>query len=197
MGVTDLTNMIGYNYRMTEIEAAITREQLKKLDGLLTERQHNAAEMDNLLSDIPCLSAAPVREGCTHGYYQQPMFYCSAIADGIHRDVFINAVKAELPVTELRETEGVKIGAGYVKPIYWQPMFKHKQAYGSQGHPWSTFNSTVSYDNGLCPVTEICHTTSLIHHEMMRPLMSQADRQDVAEAFHKVWNNRHHLVHTK
>lgn len=194
MGVTDLTNMIGYNYRMTELEAAITREQLKKLNGLLTERQENAAYLNQHLADIKCISAAPVREGCTHGYYQQPFFYDAEQADGIHRDVFLNAVKAELPVTELRETEGVKIGAGYVQPIYWQPMFQQKQAYGSQGHPWSTFNSSVSYAKGLCPVTEKHHLHTLGHHEMMRPLMSQADRDDVVEAFHKVWNHRQYLI---
>lgn len=192
-GVTDLTNMVGFNYRMTELEAAITREQLKKLKPLLAERQNNAAEMDRRLSEIPCLNAVPVREGCTHGYYQQPMLYDANAADGIHRDVFINAVKAELPVTELRETEGVKIGYGYVKPIYWQPMFEQRIAYGSQGHPWTTFKSDVTYPRGLCPVTERLHTDTLIHHEMMRPLMTPEDRDDVVAAFHKVWAHRHLL----
>lgn len=192
-GVTDLANMVGYNYRMTEMEAAVTREQLKKLTPLLAERQANAAELDEKLSAIPCLKSVPVREGCTHGYYQQPMFYDADAADGIHRDVFINAVKAELPVTELRETEGVKIGCGYVKPIYWQPMFQKRIAYGTKGHPWTTFNSDVTYPRGLCPVTERLHTETLIHHEMMRPLMSPADRADVVAAFEKVWEHRHLL----
>ena len=40
-GVTDLTNMIGFNFRMNEIEAAITREQLKKLPSLVEQRQEN------------------------------------------------------------------------------------------------------------------------------------------------------------
>jgi len=33
-GYNSLVNMIGFNYRMTEIEAAIGREQLKKLNPL-------------------------------------------------------------------------------------------------------------------------------------------------------------------
>ena len=40
-GVSDLTNMVGYNFRLTEVQAAIGREQLKKLDGLDGTRQEN------------------------------------------------------------------------------------------------------------------------------------------------------------
>src|SRR6185436_11842855 len=36
-GVSELDNMIGFNFRMTEIEAAIATEQLKKLDRVLHE----------------------------------------------------------------------------------------------------------------------------------------------------------------
>jgi dTDP-4-amino-4,6-dideoxygalactose transaminase len=34
-GTQNIINLIGYNYRMTEIEAAIASEQLKKLERLL------------------------------------------------------------------------------------------------------------------------------------------------------------------
>ena len=37
-GVTNLVNMVGFNYRMTEIEAAIASEQLKKLESLVAPR---------------------------------------------------------------------------------------------------------------------------------------------------------------
>ena len=40
-GYNDLVNMLGFNYRMNEIEAAIGREQLRKLDRLLSERRDN------------------------------------------------------------------------------------------------------------------------------------------------------------
>ncbi len=68
-GYTNLTNMVGYNYRMTEIEAAIAREQLKKVNGLLNEIQKNVAYLTNKLSQIPCLSVPTTREGCVHAYY--------------------------------------------------------------------------------------------------------------------------------
>lgn len=44
--VKDLTNLIGYNYRMTEIECAIGIEQLKKLPSLLGQRLQNTSFLD-------------------------------------------------------------------------------------------------------------------------------------------------------
>ena len=41
-GVTNLSNMVGYNFRLGEIECAIGIEQLKKLKHLVTDRQRIA-----------------------------------------------------------------------------------------------------------------------------------------------------------
>ena len=70
-GETNLVNMIGFNYRMTEIEAAICREQLKKLPDLIEERQKNIKYLEKKLSKIPCLKMPKVRGNSTHVYYQQ------------------------------------------------------------------------------------------------------------------------------
>ena len=64
---------------------------------------------------------------------------------GISRDKFITAVKAELEAVEGRETEGVPIGQGYVKPLYLIPMFQNKIAYNSKGF---AFKDEVSYEKG-------------------------------------------------
>ena len=42
MGVTEIANMIGFNFRMTEIEAAIAYEQLDLLDEVVAEKQRQA-----------------------------------------------------------------------------------------------------------------------------------------------------------
>lgn len=189
-GVVSIVNMLGYNFRMTEIEAAIGREQLKKLPGLLKQRQENVAYLCKRLSEIPCLEPAKTRAGNEHAYYVHPVKFDAAIA-GLHRDRFVEAVRAELAPITLRETEGVKVGAGYVKPIYLQPMFQQKIAFGGAGCPWSCdkYRGEVSYERGICPVTEKMHFDVLITHELMRPGMSQSDLDDAAEAFAKVWRN--------
>ena len=46
---------LGYNYRLTDIQAAIGREQLKKLPGAIERRRQLAAAYRQLLADIPGL----------------------------------------------------------------------------------------------------------------------------------------------
>ncbi|MGI5835730.1 MAG: DegT/DnrJ/EryC1/StrS family aminotransferase [Chloroflexota bacterium] len=46
---------LGYNYRMTDVQAAIGREQLKRLPEVLARRREQAERYRRLLSDIPGL----------------------------------------------------------------------------------------------------------------------------------------------
>jgi dTDP-4-amino-4,6-dideoxygalactose transaminase len=46
---------IGFNYRLTDIQAAIGREQLKRLPEAIAERRQMAARYGQLLADIPGL----------------------------------------------------------------------------------------------------------------------------------------------
>jgi len=193
-GVTDIVNMVGFNFRMNEIEAAITREQLKKLPSLVKQRQDNVSYLATKLSEIPCLEPARVRPGCDHAFYMHILKFDVQVA-GVHRNRFVEAVRAELSSIELRETEGVKVVSGYVKPLYLQPMFQQKIAYGKNGCPFRCNQSfrQVSYDRGICPVCESMHFDKLINHELMRPFMSQQDLDDVVAAFEKVWDHRSEL----
>jgi len=189
-GFSSLVNMIGFNFRMTEIEAAMARIQLRKLPGLLKGRIKNVEYIENRLNKIPCLETAKVRPGCIHSFYLHALKFDKKVA-GISREKFVEAVKAELSPIELRETEGVKIGAGYVKPLYLLPLFKKKIAYGKNGCPWSCskYNKGIEYKKGDCPVTEKMHFEQLITHELMRPPMSKKDLDDVVKAFVKVREN--------
>lgn len=190
-GYTNLINMIGFNLRMTEIEAAIARQQLKKLSGLINGRIENVNYLSNKLADIPCIKIPPIREDTKHVYYMHPLFF-DADEAGISRERYVDAVKAELMPIELREREGVKVGCGYVKPLYLQPVFQKRIAYGKNGYPFN--ESNVSYDKGICPVCESLHEKELISHELMRPGMTKNDLDDVYRAFEKVYENRAELV---
>ena len=190
-GVTNLVNMVGQNYRMTEITAAIGREQLKKLDGLIAERQKNAAYFAEKLSDMPGLRPAKIREGTTHAYYVQAFHYDEKVV-GLPRDKFLEAVRAELPASHLRESDGPLVSGGYVKPLYLQPIFQKQIAFGSKGFPFRSefYKGEAKYDKGMCPVTERMHYTELFLHELMRPGMSKRDLDDVIAAYHKVYEHR-------
>ncbi|EFO82087.1 Glutamine--scyllo-inositol transaminase [Oscillochloris trichoides DG-6] len=45
--------VIGYNYRMTDVQAAIGREQLKRLPGIVEARRHLGSRYVQLLADLP------------------------------------------------------------------------------------------------------------------------------------------------
>ena len=152
-GDINLVNMIGFNYRMTEIEAAITRCQLKKLPELICERRKNIEYLEKELSKIPFLTMPKVRNDSDHVYYNHCILFDEKAA-GINRNTFVEAIKAELMPIMLRETEGIKIGCGYVKPLYLQPLFQKKIAYGKNGFPWSMTGEKYNYSKGICPVVE-------------------------------------------
>lgn len=181
-GVTNLNNMIGFNFRMTEIEAAITRQQLKKLKWLVEERRKNVGYIEENLKDIPFLTMPKIREGCEHSYYIHAMKY-DQNQTGVTREKFVQAMQAELMPIELRETEGVKINLGYQRPLYTQPLFKEKKAYGNTSYP---FSEQINYEKGICPVCERICNSETIFHELMRPFMTKEDLDDVIYAFHKV-----------
>ncbi|MFQ5918816.1 MAG: DegT/DnrJ/EryC1/StrS family aminotransferase [Thermoplasmata archaeon] len=60
----------GFNYRMTELAAAIGLEQLKKLDGFLKARAEHAARLSEGLQWLEGLEAPHVLQGRTHVWYQ-------------------------------------------------------------------------------------------------------------------------------
>lgn len=91
-GVSNLNNMIGFNLRMTEIEAAITREQLKKVKWLVEERRRNVTYLEENLKDIPFLTMPKIREGCEHSYYVHAIKYDEK-KTGVAREKFVEALQ--------------------------------------------------------------------------------------------------------
>lgn len=183
--INDLTNLIGYNYRMTEIECAIGIEQLKKLPTLLEQRIENVQFLNKRLAVFPALKLQPeLVDGSIHTYYVHPIQFNQEVA-GIDRDLFVRALCAELPSAKLRETAPL-IGAGYVKPLYLQPIYQRKAAWAY--HP-AFYKHDVDYSKGICPVAEEMHFRKLVGHEYMRPGMTKSDLMDVVNAFEKVFEN--------
>lgn len=186
----NIQNMVGFNFRMTEIEAAITRCQLKKLKKLVKIRQTNCKYLSKELSKIPAIKPAEIRENCTHSYYILPFKFNYGLAK-IDRNKFIEAVKKELSPTSGRETEGVRIVCGYYQPLYRLPMFQKKIAYASKGGVWEKnyYEGNVSYDPKLFPVTEQMYNNELFFLDLMHPGTTKKDLNDVIKAFNKVWQN--------
>src|SRR5215831_19354482 len=194
-GVAELANTFGFNFRMTELEAAIGIQQLKKLADLLAARIENANYLAERLGVFPGLTPPYIAPDCNHVYYVQPFKFDEATV-GVCRDRFVDAIRAELPAAELREHEGALISCGYVSPVYLQPMYQSQIADGNNGFPFRGphYHGEVDYRPGLCPVTEQMHYRQLFTHEFMRPPATRADLDDVVLAFEKVYEHRRDLI---
>ena len=67
---------LGYNYRLTDLQAAVGCEQMKRADTILQARSHRARRYDAALADIDGLTPPVVPEGCVHGYQSYVCLFC-------------------------------------------------------------------------------------------------------------------------
>lgn len=178
-GVTDLSNMIGFNFRMTEIEAAIGVEQLKKLQRLTDARIRQAARLNAGLSGLAGLRTPIVKSDCSHVYYVYPLVYDDA-STGISREHVVKALR----------TEGVPASMGY-QNLHLLPMYQKRIAYGRHGFPWSApfYDGSVSYAKGICPVAEDLQDTRYIGMSMCLNDYTEQDIDLLISAFRKVWGS--------
>lgn len=65
---------IGYNYRMTDIQASIGIKQLKKLDWLISERRKIAERYNRSFKDINCIRLPLERKGYFSNYQSYPVY---------------------------------------------------------------------------------------------------------------------------
>jgi perosamine synthetase len=179
-GVDDLVNMIGFNYRMTEIEAAIGSEQLKKLEGLVRTRVERANQLTESLRGLPGLTTPHVEADMRHGYYIYAINYDERV-HGVPRKLFAEALRAE----------GIPISEGYVRPLYLEPMYQQRIGFGRDGFPFTYpgYRGTVSYESGLCPTVERMHFREVLCLSICHAGASAADIRDAADAFEKVVNH--------
>ena len=178
MGVSKIDNIIGYNFRLGEIESAIGIEQLKKLSKLVESRQKIASLLNEGLKDLEGLEIPKLSENSTHAYYVYPMVL-DTDKIGVNRNKIVDALVAE-------GIEGLM--SGYAN-IHMLPMYQRKIAYGSNGFPWKSeiCKREVSYKRGICPVAEKLHEKTFLGYEMCLYDLSNKDVQLVIDSFQKVW----------
>lgn len=190
--IEDLTNMLGSNYRLTELQAAIGIAQIDRLDGYLAHRQRLAVYFGQQLAEIPGLTPAKVADGAEHAYYLYPVRY-DACVTGIPRKAFVQAVNAELPAVKVWEQTGFV--EGYTKPLYLASLYQKKIAIGRSGFPWNVNSGvTYNYSKGICPVVERMYDQELIYTPLMREPLSENDIDDFIAAIQKVLANSDELT---
>jgi len=170
-------NMIGFNYRMTEMSAAVGLEQLEKIEQQVLKRQWLAEKLSANLNGLEGITVPLVRQNCRHVYYVWAI-RVNELELGVSRDEFSAALQAE----------GFPNFVGYVRPLYLLPAFQKRIAIGKEGWPFTLTERT--YEKGLCPVAEHLYEHELICFETCAYDLNHEDSKKLIAAFRKVHTHR-------
>lgn len=181
-----LNNMIGFNFRLGEMEAAIGKAQLQKLDAILDRRRSEAEALLKGLQGLDGLQLPQTLENCTHDYYILGLQLNEGLQKSVGKQRIVQALRAE----------GVPAIADRYVNVHRYPMYTRRIAYGSAGYPFNLATSTAlaSYDDGACPVAEHLQDHAYIGLTLCLHHYSEEAIQQICAAFRKVWENLQELA---
>lgn len=171
------SEILGWGYRMTELEAALGVAQVSKLDSLNNERIKLNTYLAEHINKIDGLNHTKY-DYVKHVYYVFGFSFDESKI-GISRNLFCKALNAE----------GIPCGAGYVKPLYLNPLYTEKRAYA-----FKHYNGNVQYKKGICPVVESLHENEVITIAVSRPPATIQDMDDIIIAIQKILENKEELI---
>ena len=171
---------LGWNYRMTELEAAVSVAQFKKLDRLTHHRIALAHYLNQKLEKFKGLGLPVTRPRCKHVYFVYPIHF-DAEKVGLSRTLFLKALAAE----------GIPFGGGYVRPLYYEPMYRNRRIFQKSRFPFDlqSGKNINNYIKGSCPTAEYYYHKGLILTGLCRYPLTTEDMDDIVRAFEKILNS--------
>ncbi len=152
-----LHHSIGTNWRMTEIQAAIGRGQLSKLENWLAVRRRNSSMLFECCSSIEALRVPSPPPHITHANYKYYVFVIPALlGEGWSRDRIMEALNLE----------GIPCMTGSCPEIYREKVFQ------DQAYP-------------RLPIARELGETSLMF--LIHPTLSEEEMSDTCKAIKKVF----------
>lgn len=174
---------VGPNYRLSELQSAVLRSQLKKLPGQTQTRVAHADLISAGIADIPGIVPLRADRRITQrGYYFYVLRFDESVW-GIRRAAFLKAFNAE--------SVNIGIGVGYSAPVYALPVFRDNR-FDETGCPvrgTRKYGHTVSYKR-----VRNRNAERIAYHEHLtvsnRLLLSEAACKAVPKIVDKLWENR-------
>ncbi|MBU7004517.1 MAG: DegT/DnrJ/EryC1/StrS family aminotransferase [Theionarchaea archaeon] len=171
---------LGYNFRMTEMQAAMLLAQLEKLDDFTETRIRNGKKMIEELSRfdwITCPTTKPYVKNVHH------VFFIRVDSEklGMDKDKLIEAYRAE----------GMYASPGYEFPLNRHPIFAEGIGFGGKKCPFDClyYGGDARYQD-LRPVTEeVVRDTIWVSSGWMVHNFTDVEIGDMVRAFEKIENS--------
>lgn len=169
------------NYRITNMQATIGTQQMKRAWDMIHKRTENAQYLQALLEDVPGIVLP-----CEPSYGERVYFYflIRLLPEVLGTDMlnFAIALAAEgtYNLDYLSTTR-------WMIPQHLEPMFVDKVGYGGTKCPFECpwYEGEVSYYKGLCPTAEqACDEVFWL--ASVHPLLEKCDLDDIAASVRKV-----------
>jgi perosamine synthetase len=163
-------NRLGWNYRMTEIQGAIGRVQLKKLDNYIKIRNQNAHYLSEAMEKMKGIDPPYIPDYCEPAFnYWIGRIHPEII--GLDKDQFIS----KFPKSKIL----------YPKPLYETKIFQEKIAY-PKGCPWSCpfYGKQIDYTKIKLPIVE--KVTKEIFALDIHPKISQQELDEYIKILKKI-----------
>jgi len=169
--------VLGWNYRLSDLQAAVLLAQLARLPKVTAKRQRNALYLTKQLDKIAGITTLKRDQRITTSPHYQYIFkYDPAGFKGLHRDDFLTALAAE----------GVELDGDFYVPVYENPLF----AVTALDWPMikKRYGDAIPGSRKLpkCPVSTRAayHEACWLHYPAL--MGTRADVDDVVAAIRKV-----------
>lgn len=184
----DMANIVGFNFRLPELCAAVGRAQVARLDAVNTWRTRNWHVLHDEIANLPGLRVAQPSPQAPDGEVAPHFLVALYDAEemGLPRDAFVAALRAE----------GIPVGTGYSRTLYENPTILRKIAFGSDGSPWTdpSYGGSVTYAEGQCPNAEALLRERFLWFYHIAYSCTPDDMRDIGAAVRKVVSQRASLV---
>lgn len=166
--------VLGANYRMTELQAALLLGQLELWPECCRKRTRHGAILSQALNGLPHVRPLPAQPGISRETLYQFVFQYRPAGDAPARDLFVAALEAE----------GIPCDGRFYEPVYHSDLFHAtpencpQLAVGRE--------RPMDYAGCHCPVSERAAYRESVWLPHFLLLGDEADVQDIVRAIEKV-----------
>jgi dTDP-4-amino-4,6-dideoxygalactose transaminase len=174
--------VVGWNYRITEFQAAILMGQLERLPELTERRARNAAALSRALEGLPGIRPLPPQPAVTREAIYCYVFQYRPPDDRVSRDLFVAALEAE----------GIPCDGRFYEAVYRSDLFPAR----AEDFPQLAIGRErpLDFREFHCPVAERAAYQEAVWLPQFVLLGEQEDIEDIVRAMAKVIENREELA---